>query len=124
MGLHEHEDNLISLLDPEIVAKLRTGIDTDNEGEDFLPDLNNMMEQTLGHDKITLLTDILNKLKNVNKKKWEDTKEEDLFPDILQNAKHMQNMCTLKDLQAISKAMEMHTGRCWFSSKLKKKQEY
>ena len=68
------------------------------------------MEQTLSHYKLTLLSDILAELNNVNEMKWEGTKEEDLFPDILQNAKHMQIMCTVKDLQAIAKAMEMHTG--------------
>ena len=42
--------------------------------------------------------------------KWEGAKGDDLFPDIFQNAKHMQTMCTVKDLQAIAKTMEMHTG--------------
>ena len=70
------------------------------------------VEQTLGNENITLLRDILTELKNINENKWEGTKEKDLFPDILQNAKNMQIMFTVKDLQGIAKAMEMHTGRC------------
>ena len=123
IGLHEEEENLISLLDPDMVAELQAGVNNEPEGEDFLPDLTNMIQQTLANDNITLLRDILNELTNVNPRQWEETTEEDLFPDILQNARQMQTMCTLKDLQAIAKAMEMHTGRCWFLSKLKKKKK-
>ena len=31
-------------------------------------------------------------------------------------------MCTIKDLQVISKVMSDHTGRCWYSSKFSKAQ--
>ena len=111
---------MLSLLDADIVAQLRNHQSSEYNTEDFLPDLTCSLEQMLGHEKLTLLRDILTELINVNESKWEETKEEDLFPDILHNPKNMQSLCTLKDLQTIAKAMEIHTGRCWFSAKLKK----
>ena len=72
IGLRE-EENLISLLDADVVAELWAGVDNEPEGEDFLPDLTNTMQQTLANDNITLLTDILNELTNVNPKKWQET---------------------------------------------------
>ena len=111
---------MLLLLDVDVVTDLRSAHCSEYDTEEFLPDLTCIFEQTLGNQKLTLLQDILTELKNINENKWEGTKEEDLFPDILQNAKNMQIMCTVKDLQGIATAMEMHTGRCWYSSKLKK----
>ena len=117
-GLQENESNLLSLLDPNVVSDIMSG--AVDETESTLPDLEPDFNAKITSSQSTILQDIIGELVLLNPGKWMGTSIEDLFPDVLQNGQLLNSSCTMKDLQAISRAMENNTGRCWFSWKLNK----
>ena len=118
-GLQADQDNLLCALDKNIVntALIQFNNETHAQGE-----VTSDLDKFLTSDQITILSDLCTELKNSNTVKWEHIQPSTLFPDILQNPREMYCMCTIKDLQAISKVLSVHTGRCWYSTKLSKAQ--
>ena len=118
LGLLPHEDNITSLIESHDVDD--NNLIEENGTEDYLPDLDNPIASFLEKSEVTLLADIVNELTNVNPTKWANINCADLLPDILQNAENMNRTCTIKDLHAIAKVLELHTGRCWYNTKDRK----
>ena len=60
--------------------------------------------------ELALVHDIVSELQNNNEDKWSDLTPECCYTEILKNGENMMKSCTLKDIQCISRVMEMHTG--------------
>ena len=118
-GLQADEDNLLCTLDRNIV---NTALNQVDNGTHAQGEVTSDLDKFLTSDQIAILWDLCTELKNAYNVKWEHIQPSTLFPDILENPGEMYLMCTIKDLQAISKVLSVHTGQCWYSSKLSKAQ--
>ena len=118
-GMQVDEDNLLCTLDRNIVNTALNQVDNETHAQG---EVTSDLYKFLTSDQITILSNLCTELKNTNTVKSEHIQPSTLFPDILQNPGEMYHMCAIKDLQAISKVLSVHTGQCWYSSKLSKAQ--
>lgn len=122
VGLCPDEENLLSLLDPDVLKEIEEESSNVELGEDELPDIVpiDKMKKALSTSACRLLDQILDELMIFNEKKWHGHMTADLYPGILGSAASICKNMIVKELQIVAKVMEMHTGRVWFSYKLKK----
>ena len=88
--------------------------------DDFLPDLDVQLSQTLTEVELVLVQDIITELQNNNEEKWCHLTPEICYTELLKNGINMMNSCMIKDIQCIGRVMELHTGRQWYNSKFSK----
>ena len=81
-GLQKNETNLLSLLDPDVVADIMAEAVDDDEST--LPDLDPDFNETVASSQYPILQDIVDELVLQNPEKWTGTTIEDIFPEVLQ----------------------------------------
>ena len=114
IGLLPSESNIVDLLHPTVA----NDINPSEELQDYyLPDLVQPLHKRITCNKFGLVSDIVTELQNSNPDKWSTLTPEKCYNGILKDASTMMASCTIKDIQCLSRIMEMHTGRMWYSPK-------
>lgn len=110
VGLQEDERNLLSAIHPEFVS------DLDNEGNTLERNEELTLYDTLAHEKVGLLQEILEDLREYNGLKWNDYTVEDLYVGVLQDANSLKKI-KVDELKIIAKVMSRFTnGRIWYDT--------
>ena len=122
VGLQDNERNILDIVKPQIEQNLNDNdIDDDvlnnagNENNNIIS-----LDQYLRSNKSSVLSNILNELKNSNIDKWNMKTIEDLYPGLLTAGSTLMDETTVKELNIICMELCCITGCNWASSNMVK----
>ena len=112
IGLQPTESSIIDLLDANAATLVELTLQyADPLDDDCLPDLQIDLQLRITESELSLVQDIVIELQNTSEDKWCDLTTDRCYTEILRNGKNMMKTCTLKDIQYISRVMELHTAQ-------------